>query len=99
VQLWLCWLLIWIRDTCEILNNSCSGFFIQSFDISFLADFQRCGDVALEEGNPGVFVDFPGELSVLLIWGDKSNDAYLTTERKKFSDFRNSPDIFSTIFS
>jgi hypothetical protein len=91
--------LVGVRNTGELWNFTSAGLLVESLDITLLADFERCGDVALVELEAGSLVELLGKITVLGIRrdeGDKDDDAGHVEE---LGDFGDSSDVLGTVLS
>ena len=91
--------LVGVRNTGEFWNFTSAGLLVESLDITLLANFERCGDVALVELEAGSLVELLGKITVLGIRrdeGDKDDDAGHVEE---LGDFGDSSDVLGTVLS
>jgi len=91
--------LVGIRDTGEVGDNTGSSLLVESLDITAFTDFEGSGDVALEELEAGIFVEVLGEVSILGVGADESDEDNSSRHAEKLGDLRDSSDVFSAIFS
>lgn len=67
-------LLVGIGDTGEVGDNSGTCLLVESLNITAFANFERSGDVAFVELESGILVEVLGEVSVLGVGADESNE-------------------------
>lgn len=66
--------LIRVRDTSEVGDNSSSCLLVKSLNITTFADLEGGGDVAFDELKTGVSVEGLGEVSILGVGADESDE-------------------------
>jgi len=91
--------LVGIGDTGEVGDNTGSSLLVESLDITAFADFESSGDVALEELEASILVEVLGEVSVLGVGADESDEDNSSGHAEKLGDLRDSSDVLSAIFS
>ena len=99
IELWVGWSLIRVRDTGEVLDDTVTSLFVETLDISSLANFEGGGDVALEEVEAGLGVNLSSEVSVLGVWGDEGDEADLTGEGEELGDLSDTADVLGSVLS
>jgi len=91
-------LLVGIGDTSEIGDGAGTGLLVKSLDITALANLQRGGDVALEEGETSILMNFLGGLTGLSVWGDECDEHDNTSHVEKLGYFSDAADVLGSVF-
>ena len=86
IEFWVGRGLVGVGDSSEVGDDTSPGLLVESLDVSLLADLEGGGDVALVEGEVGLLVDFPGEVSVLLVGGDEGHEHQLAGHGKELGN-------------
>lgn len=91
--------LIRVRDTSEVGNDSSSSLLVESLDITSFANLEGGRDVAFDELEAGISVECLGEVSVLGVGADESDEYDASGHAEKLRYFRDSSNVFSSVFS
>jgi hypothetical protein len=91
--------LVGIGDTSEVGDNSGTCLLVESLDITAFANFEGSGDVAFVELESGVSVEVLGEVSVLGVGADESNEDNRSGHAEKLGYFSDSSDVLGSVFS
>lgn len=78
---------IGVGDTSEVLDDTFTSLLVESLNISLFANFEGSGDVAFDEVETSIFVDLSGEISVLGVGGDESDEDDLSGHSEELGDF------------
>jgi len=91
--------LIRVRDTSEVGDDSSSSLLVESLNITSFANLEGGGDVAFDKLEASIFVECLGEVSVLGVGADESDEDNASGHAEKLGDLRDSSDVLSSVFS
>jgi hypothetical protein len=91
--------LVRVRDTGELWDVTSTGLLVKSLNVTTFTNLEGGRDVALEEFETGSLVDSLGEISILGVGGNESNENNDSSHVEELGDFGNSADVLSTVLS
>jgi hypothetical protein len=98
VEVTVWWGLVWIGDTSEVLDFTSTGLLVETLNISLFTNLKGGRDVALEEWETSGLVGCFGDVTILGVWGDESNEDDNTSHVEKLGDFHDSADVLGSVF-
>jgi hypothetical protein len=91
--------LVGVRNTSEGGNDTSTSLLVKSLNVTAFANLEGSGDVAFEELKTSCLVEVFGEVTVLGVGGNESDEHDNTSHVKELGDFGDTSDVLGAVLS